>query len=323
LIRQTANANWYLDENEYLRFQKLGDGTIKNLSLSALTGNRYVYDVILSNVSLNHQQSGYSKSFNVKLGKHTINKWHRSYFEGWMDDYVDYWHSLKEKTDFCFQTWGWGYAGTPPGGRTKWYCGVNVKTYGTFDHFQGWILKPIRVVQHQHKDSDEDIDDITVGSGYPKKTIHLNSYGKKETNLRWEERIKVSDEKSYLVEVFDGEYDYNYYALDVANFELSQNNNLTTSANITLLLNAYKYHSLTFKDRINLINTINPSIYCNNNGFPLNISSINIDCSNRIVTLNLSNQGKSWYVRTVNYLENLSKPYVRYLMEKKDVVQYE
>ena len=75
-------------------------------------------------------------------------------------------------------------------------------------------------------------------------------------------------------------------------------------------------------DRINLSNTLNSTIYKNNNGFPLNINSIKIDCNTRIVTLSLTNLGKSWYVKTANYLGNYTPSSVNYVMKKEPVVRY-
>ena len=85
---------------------------------------------------------------------------------------------------------------------------------------------------------------------------------------------------------------------------MSQNNKLVTEASITLLLDAFEYYNITFKDLINITNTLQTNIYKNNNGFPLNIDSISINCSNRIVSLNLTNYGKTYYQRKGNYLKN-------------------
>jgi len=225
-------------------------------------------------------------------------------------------NNLKDKVNFCFQQWGQS--------GSKWYCGINKTIYGYFYFGSngGWALKPTIVVQCQTKDTNEDLDDVTVGSELPRKTLYLNSYGKKEANVRWEERINPDDEKAYLCYVQDDEYDYTNYATDLANFELNQNNVLQTSATVSLLLDAYKYYSIKMKDRINLGNTISSSIYKNNNGFPLNVNSVLIDCSKRLVTLELSNYGKSWYVRTQNYLNSVTIPEVKYKMKKKGIVEY-
>ena len=64
------------------------------------------------------------------------------------------------------------------------------------------------------------------------------------------------------------------------------------------------------------------SIYKNNNGFPLNINSISIDCSTRIVTLNLTNYGKTNYIKTENYLKKVTTPIVRYIKIKKLIQKY-
>lgn len=334
LIGQTANASWYLDENEQLKYQMIANGTIKSLPLSSLNEHRHVYDVILSDVTLNKQKSGYAKTLNVKLGKHIIRNWARRYYTGWSSGWIQFGNTLKEKISFGFQQWG--EVGN------KWYIGILGTIYNYVDP-DGWVLKSTVVVQYQSKDSDDDLDDITVGSGSPIKTLYLTSYGKKETNTRWEERInptptqgliqpgdgggfggstESSEEVPYLTYIKEESYDYTIFAQDMANFDLNQNNQLQTDAKVTLLLDAYKYYNLKMDNRINLSNTINTTIYKNNNGFPLNINRVLIDCGTRVVTLTLTNYGKSWYVKTANYLSNFIPPSVNYVMRKKPTIKY-
>jgi hypothetical protein len=118
------------------------------------------------------------------------------------------------------------------------------------------------------------------------------------------------------VYITDENYDYSEFLLDLANFELSQNNKMQSSANLLLLLDAYKYYNLSFMDLINLSNTIQFGIYANNNGFPLNIENIQINCATRTVNLNLNNYGKSWYVKTINCLKNYIPPITQYIQSK-------
>lgn len=317
LIKQTANADWYIDENEVLRFRMLGSGQIKDLPLSSLNKHRHAYDVIISDVDLNFQKPSYAKSFNVKLGTNIEQQWSRVEFSGWEIPIPEFYRSLPEKTNFCFQSWG----DVQFGSGDYWYCGVNKRLYG-FTYGNGWFLKAIIKIQYLNKDIEEDLSDITVGSGSPRKTIFLNSYGKKVSGIRWEEKIPEDAETPYLVYVQDENYDHTAYAREVAEFDLSQNNELQTSARASLLLDAFHYYNITFKDRINLSNTINPTIYKNNNGFPLNIQRIEFSGANRTVLLQLTNEGKSAYVKTANYLANFSPAKERYILPVRPVVEY-
>lgn len=328
LITQTANANWYIDENERLRFQQIGRGSIKSIPLSSLTVHRHAYDAIITDVTLNRQSSAYAKQLTVKMGSHIIRKWARREFSGWMSNIPEFYRNLKEKLNFCFQQWDERRS-------NRWYVGINETIYG-YVSSDGWVLKPVVVIQYQTYDEDDDLDDIIVGSGSPTRTIHLNSYGKKEVTNRWEEKLKIGnkggndggiggpdeDDIPYLVSVREESYDHTAYATDIANFELSQNNQLLSIATITLLLDAYHYYGLNLASRVNLTNTIGANIYNNNNGFPLNVDRIEFDCSTRIVSLSLTNYGKSWYVKTANYMSKYTPPSILYKQPKEDIIEY-
>jgi hypothetical protein len=313
IILNTANVNWYIDENERLRFQKVGLGDIKTLKISSLTEQRHPYDLVISDITLNKRKQSYAKSLNVKRGKHLINKWNRRTFSGWLTDVPLFLSSLAEKVIFGFQQWG--EVGQ------KFYVGINPVIYGYVDS-HGWVLKPTLVVQWSNKETDEDLDDITVGSGSPKKTVFMTSYGIKETNTRWEERIKESNNKPYLCYVHDEAYDRTEFLQDLANFELNQNNKLQTDAQVSMLFDAYKYYNIKLSDQINISNTIQANIYNNNNGFPLNISGVNFDFKTRTVTLNLTNYGKSYYAKTKNFMSKYTSPSITYAYEKKEVVKF-
>ena len=309
LIRLTSTANWYIDVNEKLKYTQVGKGIVKKLALSSIDKRRHPYDTILNDITLNRKGSNYAKSLNIKLGKHIIKKWARTYFSGWINFTADWYNSLREKMGFMFQRWG------EQG--TDFYVGIwGGRLYG-YTSSNGWTLKPTLVIQYMLEDSFEDLPDVTVGSGEPQETLFLDSYGKQEGNLRWEERRRESDQKTYLVYVTDESYDYTNFANDFANFELSQRNQLTTEANITLLLDAYEYYNINFSDRINLSNTLISGIYSNNNGFPLNIDKITINCATRIVTLHLTNYGKSNYTRTANFVKSFTPAKVSYVLKKQ------
>ena len=321
LIRQTANCNWYVDENERIRFQPIGLGTLKTLALSSLNSKRHPYDLFIHDVHLNKMPTEYAKSYLIKCGKDIRQRWQRRTFSGWMKSLPSFVKGLDESTCFDFQQWG--------NMGVKWYCGMNQIIYGYADE-HGWVLKPTIVVQwadpHNDKYNNKNLPDLTVGSGSPQKTIFLESYGKKTVNEQWAEEIYMpthnSDKAPWLVHRTDESYDRQPFLLDLANFQLSQNNKLMTSANVSMILDAYEYYNLSFKNLINLSNTIQANIYSNNNGFPLNISDIQINCAQRTVQLSLTNYGKSWYSKTTSYITNWRPSKQTYILPKQDVIQF-
>lgn len=334
LIRQTANCNWYIDENERLRFQKIGSGAIKSLPLASLNEKRHPYDLIVDNIQLNKVSSNYTKSLVVKRGKNIIQHWATRTFRGWINsDFIEFMNSLKEKTTFVFHQSGEGSLtmfDPEPGGVGPYYTGMNGLAIAYYNSLNGgWISYPSIIVQWLNKDTSTNLPDITIGSGLPTKTLYLTSYGKKVSNLRWGEEIKVSNnpnsnigfinpisDRAYLTRVQDENYDYTSFLLDIANFELSQNNVMQSSADLSMLLDAYEYYNLSFMDLINLSNTIQVGIYKDNNGFPLNIDNIQINCATRTVNLSLTNSGKSWYAKTGNCLGSYTPPNTRYIERK-------
>lgn len=184
-----------------------------------------------------------------------------------------------------------------------WYTGNQI----CLDPFFIWApesLAPLVQVQYiaQYKwlDYTVDLPSISVGSGIPKKKLDLSQYGMKIVQNP-PMITKQWGTKTWLGWQYEEAYDYTVYARDLANFELNQNNKLLTEASITLLLDAYEYYGINLSSLINLSNTTLPNIYNNTNGFPLNISGVTIDCATKMVTLNTSNYGKSFYKRTGVY----------------------
>jgi hypothetical protein len=318
LVRQTANANWYIDENERLKFQKIDNGQIKNIPLSSLNLKRHPYDLILSNVQLNKMPVGYAQSLTVKRGYNDVKTWRRQEFKGYINFDPSVLQQSSELSYIDFQVWGQDF------GVNRLYVGINQIIYGAVG-IDGWILLPIVDVQWAYT-SHKYLPDITIGAGLPNKTLFLQSYGVKSTNAQWTEAQRqtsyLSPTTTWLVHRTEAFYDLQNYLLDLANFELSQNNKKVTSATASMLLDAYEYYNLNFADLINFTNTLQINIYKDNNGFPLNINGIQIDCSKRIVTLNLTNYGKSWYVKTKSYIANYTPPSIQYIFEKQPVQQY-
>lgn len=326
IIKNTSNTNWYIDANERLRFQVVGQGQQKTLNLSSINAQRHPYDTIINDIRLNKKLSSYAASLVVKLGKHIKRVWNRTEYSGIMNVSIPpTLQNVNARTLFDFQQWN------PPVGQ-KLYVGINQTIYG-YLYTTHWVLKPSIVVQWLKYDLEYDVPDIIVGSGEPKKTLYLTSYGIKEENERWEEKNKTyqqisggdiiqqpgKEDEPYLVRVQEETWNYTNFATDIANFELSQNNKLLTTATITILLDAYKYYNIQFSDLLNLGNTTVANIYNNNNGFPLNIESMQFNLGQRSVTLNLSNYGKNTYTKTTSYLSGKTIPKIYYWMEKQPI----
>jgi hypothetical protein len=317
LINNSANANWYIDENEFLRIQKIENGTIKSLPLSSTNVHRHIYDTILNDITLNRIQNNYYKSLLVTLGEIENRHWTRRIF-GFDWGQGGYFGSpapddAQDLTAFSFQSY-FGELHYTGVGREEIY-GYYPGIYSYWE-FQ-WLLDENK--GNIHKQFNPPIPrTIVVGSGLPQKSIFLTSYGIKNSNSHWEDR-PGSNGGNYLCTVKEETYDFTSFAVDTASFELSQNNKLLTEATISLLLDAYEYYNLSFKDLINISNTISANCYVNNNGFPLNISGISIDCSTRIVTINLTNYGKSYYQRIGNIFSNFQP--IQYSIGMKAVSQ--
>ena len=318
LLRNTANVNWYIDENEQLRYQKVAQGTIKTLNLSSLNVHRHPYDTVLNDIQINHKPSNYAKSLNVKLGKEVKRLW-RQMDIGLTEPGLALLSKVKDRINFGFQRWG---------GVGAWfYVGMNGTLYN-YSTTDGWILEAKFIVQYLDEDTDLNLSDISVGSGLPTKTVFMTSYGSKVANMRWEELVKTPSsllsgvDETWLTEVTEESYNYTAFARDLANFELSQSNKLGTTANVSILLDAYEYYGLNFSDLINLGNTIKANTYANNNGFPLNIQGIQMNLARRTVTLNLTNYNKSWYAKTENILKTYQHPKYRDILQKQPVQQF-
>lgn len=344
LVNNSANINWFVDENEYIRFQKIGEGQIKELALSGLSTQRHVYDVILSNVTLNRRTDNYVSSYDVKLGKQFIKTYYRSFpfFASSTQQLIFQYPRdvAKDFTWFGFQQWNkymktssynllylyrMSHVSDPWIGAS--FVGQNIEAlYGTgLPNTPGaGVVKPFFIYQWAIENNETELETITVGSGEPKKTLYLTNYDKKVSNEYWlaEQVSNVLEWEAWLYVVRDLNYDYTEFARDYANFELSQNNKLFTEASVTLLLDSFEYYGISFKDLINLTNTISTDIYKNNNGFPLNISDIRIDCSNRVVTLNLTNYGKNYYRRVGNIVSSFVLPVKQSFMRQSSLFQW-
>ncbi len=298
-VKNSANINWYIDEEERLRFSKIGEGISKNLRLSDINERRHVYDIILNNITLNKMTDNYTQSYKIHLGKRYDYYWQR---RRW--NIGDAWWFPRSQYDefamFMFQD-------KPSSGIYGKYIGMNLPDiYSQQALLVGYTLKQYIIGQWLNplgslgSGKEYDLGTINVGSGEPVRELYLTNYGVRIENDKWEEITKDNGE-TWLVKIYGEQYNNINFAEDLANFELNQNNKLITEATITLLLDGYEYYNLSFQNLINIVNTTRDGIYEDNNGFPLNIDSISIDCSTRIVTLTLTNYGKTYFEKTISY----------------------
>lgn len=335
LLRNTANVNWYIDENERLRYQKVANGTLKMLNLASMNVHRHPYDTIINDIQMNHKPTNYARSLIIRRGKKNVQSWRRLDI-GLTEPGLNLLADVKERINFGFQKFA------PVAGNSWFYVGMNQTLYtyystNSYDpNLPGeMILDAKFIVQWKDIDNSFKIQDVVIGSGAPTKMVYLTSYNIKTANMRWEELkkeykystgvnvwIETQPPEQWLTEVMDESYDYTDFALDLAGFELSQSNKLLTTANVNILLDAYEYYNLNFSDLINLGNTVKSNIYDNNNGFPLNIQGVQMNLGRRTVTLNLTNYGKSYYAKTVSILKNYQHPTYHYSMIKYPVQKF-
>ena len=94
-------------------------------------------------------------------------------------------------------------------------------------------------------------------------------------------------------------YNDTEYATDRAKLMLSRMNDPVTSGTINITFDAFEYYHMNIGNKVNLTQTEASDIYNGNNGFPLDIESIEFDAGNYNVILNVSHIRD--YVLTVNY----------------------
>jgi len=344
LLTASGNYFWYLDVNEKLCFGKLQYGNIKELSLNSETEHPHVYNIIDHSISLNKTYSNYNTALKIKFSEYqhkTYARWSQVFFEypSDLDDEFTFflfrrYYSLSSKTYYIkYITEGQNYSPSSSyeiiyyGNKLPYFYHISQQmryTYVTPDSITigtGNTVKTITVSTTQKTSgniwkeiSGEDLLNYFNGNEHLK--IYADSYeitglGVNGSNGYWEEST------TYLCEITEEGNDTYDYILDGANFELSQNNNLLTEGSINLLLDAIEYFGINFSDRINVTNTKLSGIFKNSNGFPLNISAINIDCSNRLCTLEISNEGKSFYSRSVNANKNYNKQKINVMFRKE------
>ena len=101
-------------------------------------------------------------------------------------------------------------------------------------------------------------------------------------------------------EIRDGEKMVHYvppyndtpYAIDRAKYFLASTNDAQTTGTLALTLDAQHYYALNLGHRINIGNTLEKNIYCNTNGFPLDIESMRFSVGSYTCMLQLSHQRK-------------------------------
>ena len=92
-------------------------------------------------------------------------------------------------------------------------------------------------------------------------------------------------EEGELVAKSEPGYNDTEYATDKANLMLSRMNDPITEGSIILTFDAFEYYGLKLGKRVNIIQTNETNIYYANNGFPLDIQSIQFDAGSYQVSL--------------------------------------
>jgi len=130
----------------------------------------------------------------------------------------------------------------------------------------------------------------TYSVGKPPYLEFSKASGRLITKDKW------IDESDGLYRHRDAGYNYTAYLKKLVNLEYEKLQNINgdvlpiTSANINISLNAYYFYALKLLTRINIVNTINPTIFTKENGFPIAIKSITIKSSDMVVSLSCDNQ---------------------------------
>lgn len=322
LVSISGNYNWYIDENEKLCFQKVEQGDVIELQMSSISGRRNLYDILINDITLNKKTSDYYTAYLVYSGK----KHNRVYVRG----NITYFSRF-----------------SPPNGSAnkKEYVllqfqkdGLTRHYYGLYDYAYTRTISSFPVnldygmfyqAQYLLSDNYVDIPPVKVGTGDLVKKVTY-SYGYKPSTNRYEEvtfdgqytKFGITSTNTWLCRTEEERYDYRDFAVDNANFDLSQNNKLITEANISILLDAFNFYNLDFKKRINIINTVETNIYKNKNGFPLNIESYSVNLGTRLVSLNTTNYGKTFYRRSGDYISTYRQQTVVKLYPKLPIILF-
>jgi hypothetical protein len=338
LLSISGNYFWYIDINEKICFGKLQGGTTKELTLNLDTEHAHIYNILDHYVKINQAYNNYNTALNI-----IFSEYQQKTYTRWTAVLFSYPADLKDEFTF-FQ-----FRRQSPTGHVIKYIAEGQNYYPTSSYELIYFPNGLPYFFHisqRMKYSYITPEQIIIGTGGTVKTTRvsvsnktigtiykeisgsdLRNYYYGNTHLKiyanayeitgsslgvWTDASDVI----YLCEITEEGNDTYDYVVDGANYELSQNNNLLTEGNISILLDAINYYDISLKDRINIGNTKQSGIYQNSNGFPLNIQSIVIDCSNRVCSIELSNEGKSFYSRTVNVNKYYNKQKIKVLYRK-------
>jgi len=178
--------------------------------------------------------------------------------------------------------------------------------------------------QKELDDTETELGLYQVGDA-PYNEISVKN-GKKITKDKW------VDKNDGLYRAKDEGYDYIEYAKRVANLEyqklLNINNQILpiTNSVISLSVDAYYYYNIGLLTRINITNTTTSNIYNNNNGFPVAVKNIKIQCNTEgensmIVELTCDNQKSQLELEEIDaqYPDENSDEFV---FDAEEVLQY-
>lgn len=264
---------------------------VVTLNLPGLNEKLHLYHVLMDNISIKNpyiapdaENPLYYKGVRIDKGIQEIESQER-------EDASIPWYSLEEIVPDQNYTYFWNVSGL---------------NFITGESFQGLIGKYIGTSLSPVSSDTFLID----GVGYWKQRIKPNikntlgyyTVGQepfKEISTKNGEYIawdRWEDKADGLYIVLNPHYHYVNWAKAVANVEYQKLQTINgtilprTSVSLSITIDAFLYYNLQLLQRINIGNTTQTSIYQNNNGFPLSIKSIIIDCSSMKVDINADNE---------------------------------
>jgi hypothetical protein len=155
---------------------------------------------------------------------------------------------------------------------------INATSFGGTGTKNNWAITPLQRIASYYYVGSEPFKEISVKNGW----YAAEPY--------WEDR------EDGLYQVMGSIYNFVPYVKQVAQVEYTKMCNIngdvlpSTTANLSLTIDAYLYYNLRLLNRVNIINTTQSDIYENNHGFPVSIKSIMINSQDMLVTITCDNQ---------------------------------
>jgi len=258
-----------------------------NIPMSELNESLHLYHCLVNNINVDNpyiqssdENPEYYKGIQVDLGTYIRQDGIRYTFvtpildqEEFKDNIIDGDFKPEEGwTYFWFVRCRNFLSGAYNG--TKQYIGTSLNNLYT----DAWEVIDINYYRQIDKDDIEtDLGIYQIGEA-PYQEISVKN-GKKISKWRWVDKFDG------LYNIKDEGYDYTEYAKQVADLEYEKLLNINgeilpkTSAEILLSIDAYYYYNIGLLTRLNITNTTTSNIYKNQNGFPVSVKNIRIQCN--------------------------------------------